>query len=191
MSIFGDHGWRITSPYGWRIHPIYGDRRWHAGIDLVKYHQAPVEAFLGGRVLFAGQTVSGSGLGGYGYAVLIEDGHGYLHLYAHLDSVDVVAEAQVDARQVVGRQGATGNVTGSHLHYEVRVDGPYYGWGGDVNPGSYLEKLLDTDDWKREGLEYLADRGFIDADYWEGRLDEPLPVWAGLLVIKRIAERSE
>ena len=188
---FEDYGWRITSAYGWRIHPIHGDRRWHSGIDLVKYHQAPVEAFVGGRVVFAGQTLTGSGIGGFGRAVIVRDENDYLHLYAHLDTLEVVREADVDAGQIVGRQGATGNVTGSHLHYEVRANGPYYGWGKDIDPGSYLSKVMPDESWKHEGLEYLAKEGFIDAVYWRDRLDDPLPTWAGFLVMKRIMERLQ
>lgn len=81
--------WTITSNYGWRIHPIDRVRKFHAGVDLVKYHQAPVPAFVGGKVLYAGEGVSGTGVGGFGNVVVIDDGMGAYHVYAHLDSVAV------------------------------------------------------------------------------------------------------
>src|SRR5690625_164899 len=140
--------YRQTSGYGYRTHPITGKRgSFHAGIDLVKNSggvNAPIEAFIGGKVVYAGEGKKGSGLGGYGIVILIEDDYGYGHLYAHLHSAAVKTGQVVNAGDVIGRQGATGNVTGVHLHYEIsKTTSPHYGWTADktkstVDPTQYL-----------------------------------------------------
>lgn len=144
-------GYKVTSGYGYRKDPIgSGQDVFHPGIDMVKEHKAPIYAFAGGTVVFAGLGKTGSGLGGYGNVVLIKDLNGYGHLYAHLDSVVVTTGAQVSKGQMIGRQGATGQVTGSHLHYEIRREtSPSYGWSADksastIDPIAYL-KLLDEE----------------------------------------------
>lgn len=141
-EIFRRHGWRVTSPYGWRIHPIYGDRRWHRGIDLVKPHQHPIPVWVGGRVKFAGDGQKAIGFGGYGLTVAVQDQRKYLHIYSHLDSIAVKVGETVKRGDVIGRQGMTGLATGSHLHYEMRARShPDWGWSTDIDPGKYLTTL--------------------------------------------------
>ncbi|MBM7573566.1 peptidoglycan DD-metalloendopeptidase family protein [Aquibacillus albus] len=143
-------GYRITSHFGWRTHPIRGIREWHTGIDLVKKHRAPIEAFTDGEVIYAGEGKKGTGLGGYGIVVLIKDQKNRGQLYAHLDSTAVIIGQTIQAGTVVGFQGATGQVTGSHLHYEVRKKAEnttLYGWSADrnnncLNPVEYLASFL-------------------------------------------------
>lgn len=138
--------YRITSGFGWRNHPISGQRAFHTGIDLVKSHQAPIEAFTEGEVLFVGMGQSGTGFGGYGNVVLIKDKNNRGQVYAHLDSVSVRKGQKVSKGQEVGKQGSTGQSTGSHLHYEVRKkaeSSPPYGWIADranncLEPTQYL-----------------------------------------------------
>ncbi len=144
-------GYRITSNYGYRKDPFgSGKQVFHAGIDLVKSHRAPIGAFVGGKVIYAGFGNKGTGLGGYGNVVLIKDSKGRGHLYAHLDSVSVKTGQSVKAGQTIGRQGKTGQVTGSHLHYEVRKDtSPSYGWTSDktkstVNPTKYTNSFKES-----------------------------------------------
>src|SRR5699024_7556059 len=108
-------GYRITSNFGYRIHPISGVRKLHAGVDLIKNHNDPIYSFTNGTVSFAGWNNQG-----FGNLVIVNEKNGYRHFYAHLNNVNVKKEQKVTANTVVGRQGATGNVTGSHLHYEVR-----------------------------------------------------------------------
>lgn len=141
-------GYRVTSGFGYRNHPIRKVKSFHTGIDLVKSHKAPIQAFVGGKVLFAGFGKSGSGFGGYGNVVLIQDKNGRGNVYAHLDSVSVKKGQTVKAGQVIGRQGNTGNSTGSHLHFEVRKkaeSSPPYGWISD-RPNNCLEptKYIDS-----------------------------------------------
>lgn len=135
--------YRVTSPYGWRRLSSRSD--FHAGIDLVKAHKAPINAFMGGTVLYAGMGKPGTGLNNYGNVVLIEDKNGRGHLYAHLDRVAVKVGATIKTGQVIGYQGNTGQVTGSHLHYEIRKKTtPLYGWESNpanstLEPTTYLQ----------------------------------------------------
>lgn len=137
--------YRITSPYGWRKSPINGAKEFHTGIDLAKSHKSPIFTFAPGEVIFAGFGESGSGFGGYGNVVAVKDNKGHLHCYCHLDSVSVKKGEQLNQGDEVGKQGATGQVTGSHLHYEVRkTDAPSYGWIQDAEkrcfePTEYLK----------------------------------------------------
>lgn len=139
--------YRVTSEYGWRKHPITGKLKFHAGIDLVKGHRSPIYAFASGTVMYAGEGKKGTGLGGYGNVVFIRDSDGRGHLYAHLDSVEVKKGQTVTKGDRIGTQGATGNVTGSHLHYEIRKKTtPSYGWTSNpekstLSPTKYLEGL--------------------------------------------------
>jgi murein DD-endopeptidase MepM/ murein hydrolase activator NlpD len=138
-------GYRVTSPYGWRTSPITVKREFHTGIDLVKYHQAPIYAFTSGEVIHAKEGAPGSGFGGYGIVVAVKCPQtGHLHCYAHLDSASVAVGQFVEAGQMIGQQGSTGQSTGSHLHYEIRKSSsPQFGWMADrenncFEPTQYL-----------------------------------------------------
>lgn len=143
-------GYRITSPFGYRTHPIKGNRSFHTGVDLVKSHRAPIQAFIGGRVIYAGLGHTGTGFGGYGNVVLIEDSNGRGNVYAHLDSVSVKKGQVVKAGDVIGRQGNTGQSTGSHLHFEIRKKVQNripYGWIADranncLEPMTYVDNYV-------------------------------------------------
>src|SRR5699024_7771321 len=93
---------------------------------------------------YSGIGVSGSGVGGYGNVVVIKDSNGYIHVYAHLDSVNVKKGQNISKGDMIGRQGATGQVTGSHLHYEIRKPSNVsLGWTSKqetstVDPTKYL-----------------------------------------------------
>lgn len=153
-------GFRISSPYGSRIHPIRGSKDFHGGIDLVKQHNAPIKAFTTGTVLYAGMGQSGTGLGGYGNVVLLKDTNNRGQLYAHLDRVTVSKGQKVRANQIIGYQGQTGEVTGSHLHYEVRKHAeaaPPYGYRSNkqtstLNPVEYLNQFTEKSDLIKEGM---------------------------------------
>jgi murein DD-endopeptidase MepM/ murein hydrolase activator NlpD len=117
---------RITSSFGYRTHPIHGTRRLHAGVDLAAGYGAPNYAAADGVVVSAGWR------GGYGRTVVISHGGGLSTLYAHQSRLAVSSGQQVTRGQVVGYEGASGAVTGPHLHFEVRVN------GRPRNPVSYL-----------------------------------------------------
>ena len=116
----------ITSSFGYRIHPIYGDRRLHAGIDLRATSGTPIYAAAPGEVVYAGWR------GGYGNCVIIDHGGGVATLYAHQSSMAVAEGEEVSRGDVIGAVGSTGFSTGPHLHFEVRVDGV------PVDPLGYL-----------------------------------------------------
>lgn len=151
-QVFRDLGWRITSAYGWRTHPVTGRRSFHRGVDMAKTHQAPVNAFTPGTVIYAGWGNTGTGLGNYGNVVAIWN-EGHLHLYAHLDSISTGTNFTVKRGQQIGRQGRTPThiVTGSHLHYEVRTErSPSYGLYKDIDPGRYLTEWVRQQKEKEE-----------------------------------------
>ena len=116
----------VVSYFGPRVHPIYGVVKIHQGIDIDGFTGAPIAAAAGGEVYYAGW------LGGYGNAVLIDHGGGYTTLYAHQSVIRVSVGQVVSAGQTVGLVGSTGNSTGPHLHFEVRL------WSVPRDPLIYL-----------------------------------------------------
>ena len=116
----------ITSTYGYRVHPIFGDRRLHTGIDLRASSGTAIKAAAPGEVVFAGWR------GGYGNCTIVDHGGGVATLYAHQSALQVAQGDEVKRGQVIGAAGATGNATGPHLHFEVRVNGV------PVDPMPYL-----------------------------------------------------
>lgn len=107
----------------------------HTGLDIAAPFESPIHAAAAGRVIFAGFMVPGQPHIGYGLCVIIEHTQHLDTLYAHLDNsigLKVQVGDIVTAGQVIGYEGMTGNTTGPHLHFEVRVDGQF------VNPLGYL-----------------------------------------------------
>ena len=101
----------VTSGFGYR----WG--RMHEGIDIGAPMNAPTYAATAGTVTYAGS------MGGYGNLVLIDHGNGIVTAYAHHTSILVGVGSRVSAGQQIGTIGMTGNVTGPHMHFEVRVGG--------------------------------------------------------------------
>jgi murein DD-endopeptidase MepM/ murein hydrolase activator NlpD len=116
----------VTSSFGYRVHPIYGDSRLHAGIDLRAGTGTSVLSAEDGEVVFAGWK------SGYGNTVIIDHGGSLATLYAHNSALEVGVGETVRRGQLVARAGSTGNSTGPHVHFEVRVHGT------PVNPFAYL-----------------------------------------------------
>ena len=116
----------ITSPFGWRVHPIWGTQIFHAGLDIGADYGDPVHAADSGTVVFAGW------MGGYGNAVMIDHGGGMVTLYGHNSSITVGEGEQVSKGQTIDLAGSTGNSTGPHCHFEVRIHGEV------VSPLQYL-----------------------------------------------------
>jgi len=119
-------GGRITSRFGYRIHPIYGTRRFHAGIDFGLPIGAAIRAADSGVVIYSGWY------GGYGRTIIIDHGNGLTTLYGHTSASYVSAGQSIQRGQRVAAVGSTGLSTGPHLHFEVRVNGT------PVNPLNYL-----------------------------------------------------
>ena len=110
----------VTSPYG----PRWG--RMHEGIDIANADGTPIYAASAGTVTYAGS------MGGYGNIVLIDHGGGISTAYAHQSAIVTTVGARVSAGQLIGRVGSTGQSTGNHVHFEVRVG------GGTTDPMGYL-----------------------------------------------------
>ncbi len=114
---------------------VFGERRRshiHPGTDFDGETGDPVVSAAGGTVIHAGQAPDG--YSGYGLMVLIDHGSGVTTLYAHLSRIGVRSGTSIGAGDYVGAIGSTGNVTGSHLHFEVRMgDRP-------VNPMNWLAR---------------------------------------------------
>ena len=121
--------WRsiVTSEFGGRVDPITG--RWdngHTGMDLAVPTGTPIRAALGGTVTMSRYN------GSYGNCVMIDHGNGLLTLYGHNSRLLAREGQTVQTGDVVSLSGATGRVTGPHLHFEVRVNGQR------TNPRYYL-----------------------------------------------------
>lgn len=106
----------VSSGFGPRVHPVTGEHRLHAGLDIAAGSGTPIRAAAPGVVSFAGT------LGGYGTTTTIDHGGGVVTLYAHQSAVTVSDGMTVRSGQMIGRVGSTGQSTGPHLHFEVRVD---------------------------------------------------------------------
>lgn len=117
----------FSSPFGWRTHPIYGDTRFHSGVDLSAPQGTPIVATRAGVV-----TGTDYEAGGAGYYVTINHLDGYVTKYLHMTHFVVVEGQKVKAGQVIGYCGSTGASTGPHLHFSV------YHNGSAVNPAQYI-----------------------------------------------------
>ena len=121
-------GGSITSGYGMRINPYSGERAFHAGTDLGAGCNNPIYAAHAGVVSYAGPT------GGYGNFIQVTDDDGVSTAYGHIvDGGILVSRGQsVEAGQQIAKVGSTGNSTGCHLHFEVRIN------GGTTDPVPFL-----------------------------------------------------
>lgn len=111
-------GYSPGSAYGWRMHPIYHEMRFHAGEDIGAPTGTPILAADSG--VAAVYPDNGNGYGNY---IMINHGGGRVTLYAHMSAFAISNGASVTQGQVIGYVGSTGNSTGPHLHFEVRVNG--------------------------------------------------------------------
>jgi murein DD-endopeptidase MepM/ murein hydrolase activator NlpD len=121
------NGPNFTSGFGVRFDPFNGRTAMHAGVDMAGRYGEPIYASADGIVDSAGWN------GAYGNAIDIGHGRGLSTRYGHLSRVLVRAGDAVKKGDLIGRMGSTGRSTGTHLHYEVRVD------GRAVNPMPFLQ----------------------------------------------------
>ncbi|MEU1589371.1 peptidoglycan DD-metalloendopeptidase family protein [Micromonospora sp. NPDC005710] len=115
-------GAAVTSCYGQRWGTL------HAGIDLALPSGTPIHAAAAGTV-----TQAGDASDGYGNSVFIDHGNGYLTHYAHQSRIAVTVGQKVTAGQVIGYEGATGDATGPHLHFEV-----HQGMWNQIDPAPFM-----------------------------------------------------
>lgn len=116
----------FTSNFGIRSDPFRGTAAMHAGVDIRGPVGTPIYATADGIVSEAQRQ------GGYGNLVEINHGKGIATRYGHLSKILVTANMRVKRGQLIALMGSTGRSTGSHLHYEVRID------GHAVNPAPFL-----------------------------------------------------
>ncbi|MFF4712459.1 transglycosylase family protein [Streptomyces eurythermus] len=114
---------------GYHVAGSHWSKGYHTGVDFLVPTGTSVRAVAAGRVVAAGWG------GSYGYQVVLRHADGRYTQYAHLSAISVRAGQDVTAGRRIGRSGSTGNVTGPHLHFEVRT-GPDF--GSDVDPLAYL-----------------------------------------------------
>lgn len=121
-----------TSSYGYRRDPFNGLPAFHSGIDFPGSTGQPILAAADGKVSFVGVR------SGYGNVVEIEHGNGFMTRYAHLSGFSAQPGQRIARGQALGRMGSTGRSTGTHLHFEVRVN------GAAVDPRPFLEAREDV-----------------------------------------------
>lgn len=117
----------FTSNFGVRTDPFRGGAAMHAGVDIPGAYATPIYATADATVNRAGWT------GGYGNLVELNHGRGIQTRYGHLSSILVTPGMRVKRGQLIALMGSTGRSTGTHLHYEVRID------GRAVNPVPFLQ----------------------------------------------------
>jgi murein DD-endopeptidase MepM/ murein hydrolase activator NlpD len=116
----------ITSGFGMRNHPVFGRFIMHAGIDIAAAEGATIAAAAPGRVILAQYA------GNCGNMITLDHGGGMATNYCHLSQIFVGVGQDVQRGQAIGAVGMTGDATGPHLHFEVRID------GRPVDPLGYL-----------------------------------------------------
>ncbi len=124
-SILPVKGW-ISSRFGYRQYPFTGEVSLHEGMDIAAFPGTPVYAPANGVVVFAGYKK------GYGKVIVLDHGYELSTLYGHLSDIMVSRWQKVERRQVIGTIGNTGNSSGPHLHYEVRISNV------PVDPANYI-----------------------------------------------------
>lgn len=116
----------ISSGYGYRIHPVTGEKKLHAGIDIPCSTGSTIVAAESGTVIAADYNAYN------GNYIKISHGDGTATMYLHCSKLFVSNGSHVSRGQTIAKSGATGMVTGAHLHFVVQKNGSY------VNPSNYL-----------------------------------------------------
>jgi murein DD-endopeptidase MepM/ murein hydrolase activator NlpD len=122
----------ITSSFGEREDPVKGngEGEFHKGLDISAPTGTPVHATADGVIKLVGMV------NGYGREVIVDHGHGVETCYAHLSAFASIVGQVVIRGQVIGYVGHSGRVTGSNLHYEVRIRNT------PVNPHRYMRVTM-------------------------------------------------
>ncbi len=127
-SIVPNHG-HITSLFGWRRSPFGHGRDFHTGIDVAAASGTVIRATAPGVVSSANWG------GGYGNMIRIKHKYGYETVYGHLRGMTVQSGQYIKKGQIIGYVGQTGNATGNHCHYEIRLGGM------PINPYPYMSRV--------------------------------------------------
>lgn len=119
----------VSSEFGWRTDPLNGSKAFHEGLDIAYPTGTQINAVSGGVV-----TSVVFSKNGYGHHIRVDCGNGVTVLYAYCSDIFVTKGQSVAAGQVIAEVGATGRVTGAHLHLGVLVNGE------EVNPREYISQ---------------------------------------------------
>ncbi|WP_297210727.1 M23 family metallopeptidase [uncultured Flavonifractor sp.] len=119
-------GW-VSSGFGWREHPVDGEEKFHNGVDLAVNNGTEVRAFAAGTVDYIGDSPE------YGLYLQLSHAGGLKTFYCHCSRLCVQQGQSVAAGEKVAESGDTGNVTGPHLHFEMKLNGVR------LNPVYYIE----------------------------------------------------
>lgn len=136
----------LTSLYGVRQHPVLENVEMHRGIDIAAVTGTPVHTVWAGVVLRVYESERG------GKTVEVDHGSGLITRYLHLDSTSVKEGQTLRQYEVIATAGATGVVTGAHLHFEVHLDGEsvdplyFFGKAGANALRDYLSRNIDSRD---------------------------------------------
>ncbi len=134
----------MSSGFGYRSDPFSGAGAMHAGLDFRGPIGTPILAAAPGRVTFVGTK------SGYGNVIEVDHGQSIMTRYAHLSGYTTKVGDQVAAGEQIGKMGSTGRSTGSHLHFEVRLNGVA------VNPRRFLEAKADVRDAKADAKQRVG-----------------------------------
>ncbi len=137
---------RYTSGFGYRRDPKTGGRRLHKGSDFAGAHGTDIFSTADGVVTHAGWQ------SGYGRLIRIQHEFGTETFYAHLSNIRVKKGQRVSRGDHIGDMGSTGRSTGTHLHYEVRVN------GAPVNPMTYIKAARDVFEKQNKRARIKTDR---------------------------------
>ena len=160
----------------------------HSGIDLVGVNSKNVRAIAGGTVIRSGYDPSG-----WGNYVVVKQTDGYSCIYAHLNKRNVAVNEKVQEGQLLGVEGNTGNVTGSHLHLELRK--VYADRMTTFDPAEYLKiknKVGDVEmekdanavsDWAKDAWNWAKEKELLDGT----RPQEPITREEVAVVLERLA----
>ena len=118
----------MSSRFGYRSDPFTGGGAMHSGIDFKGAHGSPILAAADGVVSFSGWR------GGYGRCIEVTHGNGLITRYAHMSALVATVGQPVKRGQKIGAMGSTGRSTGTHLHFEVRINGQA------VDPAKFLRR---------------------------------------------------
>ena len=116
----------LSDTFRSRYNPVNGRLEFHTGIDIPAPTGSSILAADSGTIITAGW------INGYGYAVIIDHGNGITTLYGHNSKLLVSVGQHVKKGDVIARAGSTGNSTGPHCHFEIRINGK------PVNPAPYV-----------------------------------------------------
>lgn len=122
----------VTSEFGVRTHPISGDLRFHAGIDIAAPKGTPIYSAFDGTVVLADYDQWN------GNFLKVQHDNGIMTVYCHCEKLNVKKGQVIRAGEIVATVGSTGSSTGPHLHFEIRIENVSY------NPKNALEEAVNA-----------------------------------------------